>query len=360
MHRMKILRPWIYSGWFDLATILLPPFLILAALFCFQDNLLFDELNPILWLLLIVGVDVSHVYSTLYRTYFDPEARAKYKSYLWTVPLICFIISIILHSLGVMVFWTVMAYVAVFHFIRQQYGFLRIYSRNEVHTKWSKRLDGIIIYGCTLLPILYWHFSTPRHFNWFVEGDFFVSPQPVFTHFILWLYFLLIGSWVAVMIFRAVKSNEFNIPKNLFVFSTLVSWYFGIVYFDNDIAFTALNVVSHGIPYMALVWVYGKKHSNGQSVFGWRRWLYTLAGLPVFVGFIALVGYFEEGMWDALIWRDHAALFQWSYFLPKVDSELTATIVVAILALPQLTHYVLDGFIWKVSKTEVRDEIGLN
>ena len=357
---MKIQRPWIYSSWFDLATILLPPFFILGVLFYFQESLLLDELNPALWLLLIVGVDVSHVYSTLYRTYFDSTARSKYKSYLWSVPLVCFILSVILHSLGVMVFWTAMAYVAVFHFIRQQYGFLRIYSRKESHTVWSKRLDGAIIYGCTLLPILYWHLSGPRAFNWFVEGDFFISPKPALAASIVWLYFILIGTWVGVMLYRWIKLKEFNLPKNLFVFSTLVSWYFGIVYFNSDLAFTALNVVSHGIPYMALVWVYGKKHSTQESVVGWRRWLYTFSGLPVFIGFIAIVGFFEEGLWDALIWRDHASLFEWSYVLPKVESEITATIVVAILALPQLTHYVLDGFIWKVSKTEVRDEIGLN
>jgi hypothetical protein len=49
-----------------------------------------------------------------------------------------------------------------------------------------------------------------------------------------------------------LKTSYFNIPKNLIIIGTLSSWFFGIVYFNNDLVFTLLNVVSHGIPYMAL------------------------------------------------------------------------------------------------------------
>ena len=36
----------------------------------------------------------------------------------------------------------------------------------------------------------------------------------------------------------------------------------GIVYFKGDLTFTLLNVVSHGIPYYALVWAYGNNQQK--------------------------------------------------------------------------------------------------
>jgi len=41
------------------------------------------------------------------------------------VPVLGLTIGIALYSEGELVFWRVLAYLAVFHFIRQQYGWLR-------------------------------------------------------------------------------------------------------------------------------------------------------------------------------------------------------------------------------------------
>ncbi len=46
-------------------------------------------------------------------------------------PLLGWLAFVALYSLGSMVFWRVLAYLAVFHFIRQQYGFMMIYRRND-------------------------------------------------------------------------------------------------------------------------------------------------------------------------------------------------------------------------------------
>jgi hypothetical protein len=47
---------------------------------------------------------------------------------------------------------------------------------------------------------------------------------------------------------------------------TLISWYIGIVHYNNDLIFTFLNVVTHGIPYMALVWMYNTKAETTQKI----------------------------------------------------------------------------------------------
>jgi hypothetical protein len=109
-----------------------------------------------LWLFLIVGIDVGHVYSTIYRTYFDKEIIRKNPTLFFLSPVLIYIAGVMLHSVNPILFWRAMAYLAVFHFIRQQYGFLRLYTRNEKQNL-LKRIDSVMIYSSTLYPLLYWH-----------------------------------------------------------------------------------------------------------------------------------------------------------------------------------------------------------
>ena len=80
------------------------------------------------------------------------------------------------------------------------------------------------------------------------------------------------------------------------------------------------------------------------------------------VGAVVTLAYLEEAIWDALVWRDHAELFAWSWKLPAIEAEEVLMIIVPLLAVPQATHYVLDGFIWRMrgsgNKSSENDSIG--
>lgn len=124
--------PWVGKPWIDVLFILLPPFACLLVIALFPDLFANDKGIPdSWWVILILLVDVAHVYSTLYRTYFDKLAFDKQRSLLVTIPFVGFVAGVLLFSISSMLFWRVLAYVAVFHFIRQQYGFMRVYSRKE-------------------------------------------------------------------------------------------------------------------------------------------------------------------------------------------------------------------------------------
>jgi len=145
--RGKVGQPWIGGCAFDASFILAPAYAITACVLCFPGFFQSHEVTPLLWALLIIGVDVAHVYSTLYRTYFDPlEFRRRRTLYL-LVPVLGFLGFAALYSLGDMVFWRVLAYLAVFHFIRQQYGFMMIYRRDE---RRYPGIDKAAIYAATL------------------------------------------------------------------------------------------------------------------------------------------------------------------------------------------------------------------
>jgi hypothetical protein len=342
---MKSSQPWIHSAWFDGLWLLSPPFWSLLVVLLLPTEFRTSAAMPLLgWVVLVVLIDVAHVYSTLFRTYFDATRRHRQQRLLWLVPLGCYAAGVGLHQFGSLVFWRVLAYLAVFHFIRQQYGFLRLYARQQPAQP-GRWLDTALIYYATLYPLLYWHFSAPRNFNWFVDGDFLQHDWPAARSAATVLYVGLIGLYTAKELRHWLVGRTFNVPRNLLMAGTLLSWYFGIVYFNGDLAFTLLNVVSHGIPYLALIWISraGAAKPGGPRRYHWLQ-RYAVWG---FLGFLFLLAYVEEGVWDGLVWREHATVFGWFQHLPQVSSPGILAWVVPLLALPQATHYVLDGFIWR-------------
>jgi hypothetical protein len=124
-----------------------------------------------MWGVLIVGIDVAHVYSTIYRTYLDPVERSRLTSWLILLPLAAWAGGVLVYSWSAAVFWSLLAYTAVFHFVRQQYGFLMIYSRGErALPPFCGLIDRAAIYTATVGPLLYWHTHLPRRFVWFIDG----------------------------------------------------------------------------------------------------------------------------------------------------------------------------------------------
>jgi hypothetical protein len=304
------------------------------------------------WFVLVLLIDVAHVYSTLYRTYFDKETFSRQKNTLLLIPLVGWIFSVLIYSMDDMLFWRLLAYIAVFHFIRQQYGFMRIYSRKEQSNYLSRLIDTVAIYTATLYPVIFWHLQTDRNFNWFVKGDFYYFQSGWLSSLTAVAYWVIIGVYLLKEIVVLVKQGTINLPRNLVIAGTFVSWYFGIVFFNGDMAFTLLNVVSHGIPYMALVWIYGRKKYHATPVKAPSKiyLLFTGYGVFLFLLVVFLLAYVEEGIWDALVWNDHGELFGFFSFLPKVTDKQLLSFLVPLLALPQITHYIVDGFIWKITK----------
>ena len=349
-------QPWIGKPLADILFILSPPFLSLLLIFLFpghfQDN---QEMPVAAWIVLVLLIDVAHVYSTLYRTYFDPYALQHQRSLLWSIPLIGFVVGVMLYSINDLLFWRILAYTAVFHFVRQQYGFMRVYSRKEkVSHKYPALIDKVTIYAAALYPIVYWHLSGPKNFNWFVPGDFvFVQSSSLLT-IATGFYVMVIAAYLLKEIYWVIKNKTINLPKVLIIVGTILSWYFGIIYFNGDMAFTLLNVVSHGVPYMALVWFYGKKnYSKPERGSKFLKLIFSRYGIIAFVLIVSLFAFIEEAIWDIAVWKEHQQVFGFTNLDFSLNEKLFS-LLVPLLALPQITHYILDGFIWKVREDEFK------
>ena len=229
-----------------------------------------------------------------------------------------------------------------------------IYGRREGRPKsFSRTIDKAAIYLATLYPLIYWHTHLPRKFDWFVEGDFVAMPSQWLDRSVFVLYAAAMIAYVTKEVITSLRLHTVNVPKNVLLLGTAISWWVGIVAFDNDLAFTAVNVLAHGIPYMALIWIYGR---NQASIEPEKRLVpriafkqfFTWYMVPAFVLVLIGLAYLEEGLWDGLVWTEHKSLFAPFQFLPAIESKETLAWLVPLLALPQLTHYALDGFIWRL------------
>jgi hypothetical protein len=334
-------QPWIRSPRYDGWLILAPPFIALLVVLALPARFRHSAEFPLLaWVGVVLLIDVAHVYGTLFQTYFDPQQRRQRGRLLVLAPLACYAGGVALHAAGALVFWRALAYLAVFHFIRQQYGFLRLYARHEAPSP-GRWLSTALVYAATLYPLLYWHLSPPRHFNWFVAGDFVQRDWLLGRQVATGLYLGLLLAYLGHEAWQYYRTRVLNVPRNLLLGGTALAWYMGIVVFNGDLAFTLLNVVSHGVPYLALVWSRRPAQAVG------RGWWAGRHGLLLFGSVLVLFAFLEEGLWDGLVWREHGTVFGWFQQLPAVAEPALLMWLVPLLAMPQSTHYVLDGFIWR-------------
>jgi hypothetical protein len=339
----KFNQPWLDSPLEEIIFILLPALLPVAVVFIFRGYFVSHPVSTAWWVVLVLCVDVSHVYSTLFRLYWDKPTFVKYKKILVAIPAAAFAVGLALHFYDSLLFWRILAYIAVYHFVRQQYGFMRLYSRLENSSHFERLIDSAAIYAATIYPLLYWHAHATDKLAWFVKGDFIPLPLASFEIVMNILYMTIILSYTIKELIITVRSRFFNIPKNLLVIGTFLSWYVGIVAFQGDLIFTLLNVVAHGIPYMALIWIHGKKRAKTKFTFSWK-------GVIIFLGILFILAYAEEYLWDGMIWSEHTDIFPFIDGLDPLQNPLLISVTVSLLVLPQITHYVLDGFIWRFSK----------
>ena len=338
--------PWLFSPTVDLLTFLGSALLALSLLAIGAPlGLLQDDTPDWMWVGAILMVDVAHVYATGFRVYFDPVERKRRPWLYGLTPLLAFVIGIALYSESHVWFWRILAYLAVFHFVRQQYGWIALYrSRGGERGQIGRWIDSTAIYMATIYPLIYWHANLPRNFWWFLEGDFARLPQEI-ASVAAPIYWISLALYAARSLYRATVKGELNPGKDVVLVTTAVCWHVGIITFNSDYAFTVTNVIIHGIPYMVLVYWY-RYHDPQQGESAGER----PARVPPIISFLAaiwLLAYLEELFWDCGLWHERSWLFGSAWQLDGAEVFL-----VPLLAVPQITHYILDGFIWKRKSTK--------
>jgi hypothetical protein len=348
--------PWLFSRRVDLGVFLLPALAALALLAIGRAaGIGSGDAPEWTWIPGVLLVDVAHVWATLFPVYLDPVERRRHPWLYGLTPLAAWGIGIALHAAGPLLFWRALAYLAVFHFVRQQIGWVALYrARAGERDRRTAILDHAAIYAATLYPLLYWHAHLPRRFAWFLAGDFAALPdlQPLLatlSRIAGPLAAAILAAFAGHALWRRRHGLSGNPGKEILVATTAACWYAGIVATNSDYAFTVTNVLIHGIPYLALVYFYGRASSAAPS--GSRTALgprLLAAGLLPFLALLWSAAYAEELLWDHAVWHERPYLFG---SLDALDASTWLTswqaILVPLLAVPQITHYLLDGLIWR-------------
>ena len=84
------------------------------------------------------------------------------------------------------------------------------------------------------------------------------------------------------------------------------------------------------------------------------RLVFSRYGLLLFLGIIFLLAFIEEGLWDVTLWKEHSEVFHVFNFSNNRLNNTALSIIVPLLALPQVTHYIIDGFIWRIKKQDLK------
>ncbi len=335
---------WLFSAPIDLSVFLGSAIISLLLLAIgWQLGILNDDAPGWTWISAVLLIDVAHVWSTSFRVYFDAE-EFKRRIWLYTlVPVFGYAIGVALYSEGELVFWKALALLAVFHFVRQQYGWVNLYrAKLKEKSQLTWWIDAAAVYLTTIYPLAFWMTRLPRKFDWFVPDDFF--SLPAFVEQILFpLYVLALAAYFVKSIYLYFSTGFINIGKDIVVLTTAVCWYVGIVALDSDYAFTVTNVIIHGVPYFALIYFYTRTRRETAGKFyrtishNWFVFLATLWALA----------YAEELFWHRGVWHEKNYLFGANW-----DLESWKMYLVPLLAVPQLTHYILDGFVWRRKNNE--------
>jgi hypothetical protein len=173
-----------------------------------------------------------------------------------------------------------------------------------------------------------------------MPGDLLTGLPPSLGALALWLE---LPVWLVFLARRLdlVRRGRANPMVPLLALVPALCWHLGIVVFDDDRIFTITNVFLHGVPYMALVWLTGGR----DRVAGYLPRAAPHLLLAGFYGLLLALALAEETLWDRLIWHERPQLFGASD--GELHPILTAALV-ALLAVPQATHYLLDRWIWRV------------
>jgi hypothetical protein len=331
---------WLFSPSIDLTVFLGSAAVSLLLLVIgAKAGLLEDDSPDWTWITTVLMIDVAHVWATSFRVYFDIDELKKRAWLYLFVPAAGYLIGVALYSESALTFWRVLAYIAVFHFVRQQYGWVALYRRKANETSsltWW--IDAVTVYLATVYPLAFWMTELPRNFEWFVQNDFINVPNLVET-ILFPIYLITLAIYMIKTIYQYFTTGFFNPGKDIVVTTTAVCWYVGIVAFNSDYAFTVTNVIIHGVPYFAIVYFYAKARRETASNF----YRFLSSNWLIFLATLWALAYFEELFWHRGVWHERLWIFgaEWEW------SKDLKTLIVPLLALPQVTHYVLDGFVWR-------------
>lgn len=274
-------------------------------------------------------IDSAHVYTTFVLLFFSKKLVSYFTFRkliligLFTLFALFLIFSLTSHSQWT---WYFIAAGAIFHFIKQQVGWMKIATKERIQGPFQTWIDLLSIYTLTGITVVY-RLTLLEQPNWFLNNDLPKLDQNYFQ--VASLIFILSQiSFFSTNVYNSFKTKLIPTAKLNIWLSTFIGWFFALIILEDMSLTVSLLLLQHGLPYLVLI----SKKSESQV---------DRISKKIFKIYIVLAGGFLLGYLNYYIIA--SPKFEGQDFL---KSETTAALF-AIYFGAQFIHYAYDSFLWK-------------
>ncbi|MSR83394.1 MAG: tetratricopeptide repeat protein [Candidatus Latescibacteria bacterium] len=293
---------------------------------------------------------VGHHLPGLMRAYGERELFARYKARFVVTPFLVAALvgwSVFNGHLGFFIF---LALWDLWHFFMQHFGFMRIYElKRRRPTRGSARLDWLLSAAWLGYVVI----ASPHYLINFLErcqrygfGLYtWISPE--------WVGWLRSGMLVVTVgitvlyLLNIVREQRQGVPivwpKLAITAITFGTSYYAYVVLQDILLGYAIIAMAHDIQYYAIVWIYNhgvlrRSEELGGSFF---RFLFRDGRFRIVLFYVVLI----------LAYGGIEVLAR------ATQSFLVYDLVKVLIATSAFLHYYYDGFMWKVRKKEIRQNL---
>ncbi|MFZ5442857.1 MAG: hypothetical protein ACOZQL_22820 [Myxococcota bacterium] len=319
----------------------------------FASSVLHVDGNTIL-VIVAVTSNGPHLVSTWTRVYFDAKEWKARPGATVGVPLAIFAAVLFvewkLSALGPRLLNSVILYWATWHFVAQNWGILRIYQRKsgEPLDSAAMKLERPLLLLIVLFCIAHRLYTGPRK----LFGVEILYPELP--------YALVMGLLAPIVLFAAVliftRLRERHAPhakaawiRVAFIACSFIGFFvpFQLIKSDDTSAFAAA-AAWHGFQYLGMVRHY---HRNA-----WRHGVDPTAKV---ISWLSQPGWSRGFLYWALLMAlaggVYVVIFALSAVTPWGFYQWASTIWVSLT----LSHYWVDGVIWKLRRPELAQRVGI-
>ena len=301
-----------------------------------------------------VASNGPHLVSTWTRVYLDPREWRSRKISTVVVPLCIFVAVLILNwqlaLYGPRVLNSTILYWATWHFVAQNWGILRIYQRKsgEPVTSWAMKLEKPLLLLIVLFCLSHRLYTGPRVL-FGVEIFYPVLPRALVLG-LLAPIFVILGA----LLFSRLK--ERNAPwakaswlRLVFIGCSFLGFFvpFQLITSDDTSAFAAA-ACWHGFQYLGMM-----RHYNLNA---WKGGVSNDAKL---ISWLSQPGWTRGFLYWALLMCLAGAVYVVVFALSLVTSWNFYTWAGVIWVSLTLSHYWIDGVIWKLRRPELAARVGI-
>lgn len=313
---------WIFSSYLKDSLLLYLPGHICLILLLTANFYGLGSISLFLTATIFIFIDSGHVYTTFLRSLKEGISSVN-KQKIFKFLIIYSLIMLFIQFLDGSLIWKIALYATIFHYIKQNIGFLRFYERLE---KLSKKTNRLYLYSFQLLGIFSIHFREDSQLEYYSSNDIFSFPNSQILTGIQSIYALLFIVWLYSSFKFYLKQKKIN-STILYITSIAVLFSFPLFPFLKIQLVLIPFIASHGLPYMFLI-------SKTLKIDQTR--IYTKNLILLFVVLTALsFGAIETIVQENLINYIH------------MEFSMGNALFNVLFLAPLFLHFYMDSFLWK-------------